>query len=176
MKQTMRKSLKEELDLIRKSKHSKRITPADVIAYAASRKGSAWYKALQREGIWDNKVAGNKWRIHRVRELMRVVSVTIIKPPDSPTAVVVPTWISIPSNGDRGHLHIDEVMQDPELRYRLLGRCIAELQSIQEVPLFEELTAVYEEIQRAAADYDGNKPSSQTERRKKSSRHTRVMA
>ena len=172
MKKKIAVTLSQELKIVQSANKNGRLITSEVHDYAIKhKKKSAWYQALDREGLWDDKIAGKKYRMHRLGDLIRIVSVTLIKPPTAPVAVVVPTWIAVPSNGDRtGRVQIEDVMNDPDMRFRLLGRVIADLQSIQELPLFEELADVNFEIKKAAAEYDGNKPSAKKIRQRKSSR------
>lgn len=90
------------------AKHGGTVTPEQVVRFAKNPK-----TALHSYFEWDDKVAGEKYRLEQAEQYLRVVA-TVIQVPGSGETVRVRAFLSLPSDRGTGtYRPIGDVMADP---------------------------------------------------------------
>lgn len=112
--------------------------PKDAVAWARKNTRSALHKSLE----WDDSVAGEKWRIHQVRQL---VAIHIVNDEG------VRQWHALSiDQPDGGYRERGEILEVPSLRECLLTDALRALERVQrEYNDVKELVEVWDAIDRA---------------------------
>lgn len=142
----------EELNRIR-SRNGGVLRPSDVVEFARNAD-----TALHSAFTWDDDEAGQKWRLHEARNLIRVM-VTIEDV--SGDEMVVRPFISLPSDRRAGGYRATvEVMGDEEMRAEMLSAALAELRATQKkYRQLQALSKVFAAIDEVAEVSDEPVPS-----------------
>lgn len=84
---------------------------------------------------WSNKAASRKWRLHQAREIINSIEVTLLEEDPNEDGedkhlATAPAFVSIERDQeDGGYRSITTVMDNPELKDRLIQQALRELQS-----------------------------------------------
>jgi len=132
-----------ELELIRR-KHKGILNPKDVVEFARNSD-----TALHQEFEWNDKIAGDAYRILQAREVIRT-RVTVLTPDTKP----VRAYVSLPndrkSNG--GYRRINDVLEKPAWREQLLKNAMADMRAFQtKYAVLKELANVFSAMQEVEA-------------------------
>ena len=105
--------LRHELETIRR-KHKGILNPKDVVQFARNSD-----TALHQEFEWNDKIAGDAYRILQAREVIRT-RVTVLRPNTEP----VRAYVSLPNDRKRdgGYREINEVLANDTWREQSLRR------------------------------------------------------
>ena len=127
-------SISRELEALR-NKQGK-FVPSECVEWARSPPQSA----LAGHLIWDNELAGERYRVWQVRELLAVHIVD----PDGERRFVS---LSIDRNNGGGYRSLADVMKRPDLKAIMLQDALADLQQLQR--RYERLTAELADVWKA---------------------------
>jgi hypothetical protein len=131
----------QELENIRK-KHNNILKPEDVVEFAANPK-----TALHKKFTWDDREAARQYRLWQAREIIRI-SVNVLPQNNKPFKA----YVSIKEdrkNPGGGYRSMIEVMNDTELRKKLLGQAFADMKNFQsKYQEIEELIPVFEAMDK----------------------------
>lgn len=131
--------IQKELDMLRK-RHRGLLCPAHIVEYAENEKTE-----LHNCFTWDDKKAGNQYRLWQARELIRVY-VKVIKGSDEPVRAYVSLKIDR-SRKDGGYRDFEQVMVNPRLRTAFLNQALEELERFeQKYKQLKELVPVFKAI------------------------------
>lgn len=142
MKTTKRAQIEAELRQISKS-HDGLLNPVDVVAFARNKS-----TALHSQFEWDNRKAGEAYRLEQARHLIRV-HVTVIEGSNKPVRV----WASLPKdrNATGGYRTMVDVLSDADHRAQLLDCALKELEVFrQKYAAIKELADVFNAIKVVA--------------------------
>lgn len=95
---------------------------------------------------WDDSVAAEKYRLQEARNIIRCLSVTIIKSDDAPKSYTA--YVNIAEKKNEGkYLNINDAFEDDDTRSIVLGRALKELEAFaNKYSLLEELEEVFTAI------------------------------
>jgi hypothetical protein len=116
-------SWQEELLLL--VDHDETITPAEILSYAELNCDSD----LHAQFIWDNSVAGQRYRLDQARTLLRRVKITITTSENPPREVKVRAYSHVPSNGRNTYAPTIRVLERSS--EELLAQALAELEALE---------------------------------------------
>lgn len=143
------KTIDQELEQIRQATGADNIAlirPEDGVAFAKAHPDSALHRRLN----WDDGDAGHQWRLHQMRQIIRVC-VTILPNCNKPVRAYVSltTDRREPGGGYRSTAAVMAVQKDRE---QLLADALAELEPFRrKYAMFQELAGVFAAIDAATA-------------------------
>ena len=98
------------------------INPSAVVAWAQANPQSQLYGALE----WDDKVAGERWRVSQVRHLIAMYVVDV-----EGSRQMVSLSIDRRHDGSNGYRPVGEVITQPTLREIMVQDALADLERVQ---------------------------------------------
>ena len=107
--------LRSELEAIREQYG--KLTPKVVVSEARD-PGHPLHSQFE----WDDSVAGEKWRVHQARELIRSVRVVYKEADDAGPEESVRVYISLENEAEHVYEPVEEVAQDPFMRQLALNK------------------------------------------------------
>src|SRR5215469_5103802 len=117
------------------------IVPSEVVKWARRNTKSWLHAALN----WDDKTAGEAWRIWQVRE---IISIQIVSK-DAGRQLVS---LSIDRASGGGYRRVSDIMERPDLRDVMLADALADLERMQKrYAQVQELRAVWDAANAVAA-------------------------
>jgi len=118
----MKKTIKQELEIIRRGHHGI-LRPRHVVEYARNPRST-----LHSKFCWDNAIAGDKYRLAQARHLINI-TITIA----TPEVPAYRAYVSMRRDryGNGGYRSTVEVMSDDDTRAQLLREALAEFQSMK---------------------------------------------
>lgn len=133
-----RDAIRIELEQVRKSNRGV-LTAQNVVSYAKDKSS-----ALHSQFDWDNKSAGNKYRLWQARQLI-ALHVDVVEEDTSP----VRAYVSLSSDrGKGGYRSTKDVMKRPAWREQLLSDAIREMERFRErYQSLKELAGVFEAME-----------------------------
>jgi hypothetical protein len=99
------------------------INPAEAVSWAKTHRKSSLHGALE----WDDEIAGEKWRIWQVRQM---ISVYIVDADGGRRFVSLS--IDRKHDGSNGYRPLSEVMERPDLREVMMNDALHDLERVQE--------------------------------------------
>ena len=138
--------LRHELETIRR-KHKGILNPKDVVEFARNSD-----TALHQEFEWNDKIAGDAYRILQAREVIRT-RVTVLTPDTKP----VRAYVSLPNDRkpNGGYRRINDVLEKPAWREQLLQNAMADMRAFQtKYAVLKELANVFSAMQEVEARRD----------------------
>ena len=135
-----------ELETIRR-KHKGVLNPRDVVEFARNSD-----TALHQEFEWNDKIAGDAYRILQAREVIRT-RVTVLTPDTKP----VRAYVSLPNDRkpNGGYRRINDVLEKPAWREQLLKNAMADMRAFQtKYAVLKELASVFSAMQEVEARRD----------------------
>ena len=135
--------LRHELETIRR-KHKGILNPKDVVQFARNSD-----TALHQEFEWNDKIAGDAYRILQAREVIRT-RVTVLTPDSKP----VRAYVSLPNDRkpNGGYRRINDVLEKPAWREQLLQNAMADMRAFQvKYAVLKELANVFAAMQEVEA-------------------------
>jgi len=132
-----------ELETIRR-KHKGILNPKDVVQFARNSD-----TALHQEFEWNDKIAGDAYRILQARELIRT-RVTVLTPDSKP----VRAYVSLPNDRkpNGGYRRINDVLEKPAWREQMLQNAMADMRAFQvKYAVLKELANVFAAMQEVEA-------------------------
>lgn len=105
-----------------------RLTPASVVN-AARPKSSPLHAFFE----WDDKVAGDKYRLHQASQLIRSVRMTVREGTDDEGPLRLRVWHSVDDGGGPtpAYKPLDEVAADPVMRQMVLQAAARDWQALR---------------------------------------------
>lgn len=137
--------LRHELETIRR-KHKGILNPKDVVQFARNSD-----TALHQEFEWNDKIAGDAYRILQAREVIRT-RVTVLRPNTEP----VRAYVSLPNDRKRngGYREINEVLANDTWREQLIESALIEMRAFQaKYKAIKELTSVFAAMETVEAQH-----------------------
>lgn len=119
------------------------LNPEDIVSEAKKKTSP-----LHDKFTWNDSVAGNLYRIHQARNLIRIYVEQI---PNSVSDVEHRVFVSLKEDrySGGGYRTLVSVMEDTELRLQLLNEAKEELKLLKnKYEMLEELAKVFEEINK----------------------------
>lgn len=113
------------------------INPTEAVAWARKNPGSQLHGSLE----WDDGVAGERWRVWQIRQL---ISVHIVDAEGGRRFVSLS--IDRRHDGSNGYRSLEDIVARPDLREIMLKDALSELERIQErYKKLSELAPVWEQ-------------------------------
>lgn len=131
MSEFMRKALKRDLIIgelrIIAQEHGGILKVKDGIEFAKKNPNSALHQVL----TWDNSVAGQKWREHQMRNIIRAtIQLVLIGPKQIPYTAPV-FWSFMGERNQNGGGYRPLVLSDKKMMKQMLKDALAELQAFE---------------------------------------------
>jgi hypothetical protein len=142
--------VQKELEALRLADPQKMLHAEKVLEWAAAHPKSALFASLE----WDDRKAGNEYRLYQVR---RLIKITILYDDDKPAMFSLS--IDRPDGG--GYRHLGDVLSSRQLSDVLLQDALSELDRIrQRYERVEALTSVWRAVGKvkARAKAKGKRP------------------
>lgn len=142
----------QEFEAIRAASDLDHVEPAAVVERAKD-------KANPLHGCfeWDNRKAGNAWRVHQARNLVNKLEVVVEvgKQAQTVKAYEVVTVPRAESEPRRSYQTIESIMQDPDARLALVTRLLRQLVALRSRHrACQELAVVWRAIDEAATELE----------------------
>ena len=134
----MSAAIRDELLKIKEADPDGLLLAPKAVAWAREHPDSALHGALE----WDDQKAGQEYRVHQVRQLIRL---HVVSEDGAPQLVS----LTFDRSGAGGYRAISDVLKSRELTEIMLADALAELERVQlKFSRVKELAAVWEEVEK----------------------------
>lgn len=123
------------------------VNPAAAVEWARKNKKSTLHANLE----WDNSIAGERWRVSQVRQL---IAIHIVDAEGGRRFVSLS--IDRKHDGSNGYRSLDDIVARPDLREIMLKDALAELERVQE--RYKKLTELQPVWEQAAVVRERRRP------------------
>ena len=139
------KKLREEFEQIKKT-HGGKFGPRDVVEYARSNKNTELHSRFE----WDDKKAGEAYRIEQARGIIQSLKITIVERETEIVSIREYSSLTTDRDGDGSYRSTVQILSDEEMKAQLLDDIQMELVRIN-VKLRSLSIAAAKHIERAVA-------------------------
>ena len=117
----------EQLEVIKKEKDKKLLTPEDVLDDASDQNSP-----LHEYFDWSDTIAARHWRKHQARNLVNAIEIEVV---EQSTIKKVKAHYNVvkqepeAEQGERGYVSREDAKKDPDLRVQLLQKAVMEIKA-----------------------------------------------
>lgn len=151
---SLRERVNQELDALRVS-HGGFLKQEQVVAFARANPDSALHEDFENQGLWDDSRAAEQARLSYAGRIIRLF---VLKPVDDQKPPVRALVSLIEDrkagSGFPGYRHINDVMNDAELRLNLIQTALIELRACRrKYDTLVELSEVWDAVSKVENKY-----------------------
>lgn len=142
-----KRTIAEELALVKEQSEDGNLHPPDVVSYARENPESELYSRFE----WDDTVAGEKFRLVQAGRLIRATVTTIS---NGKSQVLCRTFVNLETSPpDNGFHNTEDVLSDEEKRSQLIMRVLTQVHGILKTYPLPELNVIHQLVLKSMRKY-----------------------